>query len=74
MLAAEAVIDNGVMLGMAVASEIGESASSWLVMVLFAAAVFVAGLALFVKFGMTGELERRFERPGCKRQVGSGLG
>jgi hypothetical protein len=37
------------MLGMAVVSEIDESASSWLVMALFAAAVFVAGLAVFVK-------------------------
>jgi hypothetical protein len=32
-----------------VASEIGESASSWLVLLLIAAAVFVAGLALLVK-------------------------
>jgi hypothetical protein len=34
---------------MDVASEIGESASPWLVLVLIAVAVFVAGLALFVK-------------------------
>jgi hypothetical protein len=32
-----------------VASEIGESASSWLVLLLIAAAVFVAGLALLMK-------------------------
>ena len=32
-----------------IASEIGESASLWLVLVLLASAVLVAGLALFVK-------------------------
>jgi hypothetical protein len=32
-----------------VASEFGESASSWLFLLLIAAAVFVAGVALFVK-------------------------
>ena len=34
---------------MQVASELGESASPWMVLVLIVAAVVVAGLALFVK-------------------------
>jgi hypothetical protein len=45
---------------MGVASEIGESVSSWLVLVLITTAVFVAGLALFVKL----RDDRRGRAPG----------
>jgi hypothetical protein len=48
-----------------VASEIGESVSPGLILLLIAAAVVVAGLALFVKLGMTDGVGRRSERRGA---------